>query len=278
MRDRQQFEEEGTDLRNIRGRSASQTAGGALIVNADDWGRDEETTKRILECVQLGVVSSVSGMVFMGDSARAATGAREFGIDVGLHLNFTTPFSMPGCPDKLVEHQQRLGEYLKARKFAQVIYHPGLAKSFEYVVTAQLEQFRQLYGAFPDRIDGHHHMHLCSNVLMGRLLPQGTIVRRNFSFNAGEKSLCNRWYRRVVDGVLARRHHLTDLFFSLPPMEPRDRLRKIFASARDQVVELETHPINCEEYQFLAGGEISRWTDGVQMQSFRSLRLRFLAN
>jgi hypothetical protein len=275
MRDREQFEEEGT---GPSGRSASHAAAGALIVNADDWGRDKETTERILECVQLGVVSSVSGMVFMEDSERAATVAREFGIDVGLHLNFTTPFSMPSCPNKLVEHQQRLGEYLKARKFAQVVYHPGLADSFEYVVTAQLEQFRQLYGAFPDRIDGHHHMHLCSNVLMGRLLPQGTIVRRNFSFDAGEKSICNRWYRRVVDGVLARRHHLTDFFFSLPPMDPPDRLRKIFASARDRVVELETHPINSEEYQFLAGGEIFRWTDGVQMQSFRSLRLRFLAN
>lgn len=253
--------------------NATAVGRGALIVNADDWGRDEPTTQRTLECVLRGAVSSVSAMVFMEDSERAAAVAREFGVDAGLHLNFTTPFSMPGCPDKLVEHQQRLSEYLKPRKFAQVVYHPGLANSFEYVVAAQLEQFRQLYGAFPDRIDGHHHMHLCANVLLGRLLPEGTIVRRNFSFAAGEKSLGNRWYRRVVDGVLARRHHLTDLFFSLPPLESPERLQKIFAASCDRVVELETHPVNGSEYQFLAGGEIFRWTEAAQMRSFRSLRL-----
>src|SRR6266480_4217678 len=69
---------------------------GVLIVNADDWGRDAETTARIAECVVPGGVSSVSAMVFMADSERAADTARERGIDAGLHVNFTTPFSAPG--------------------------------------------------------------------------------------------------------------------------------------------------------------------------------------
>src|SRR5438445_7602395 len=65
---------------------------GVLIINADDWGRECETTDRILDCICCGAVSSVSGMVFMEDSERAACIAREKGVDVGLHLNFTTPF------------------------------------------------------------------------------------------------------------------------------------------------------------------------------------------
>ena len=74
---------------------------GFLIVNADDWGRDAETTDRIFECVVPGAVSSVSAMVFMQDSERAAGIAREHGIEAGLHLNFTTPFSAPGTPAPL---------------------------------------------------------------------------------------------------------------------------------------------------------------------------------
>jgi len=191
---------------------------GVLIINADDWGRTAEITDRIFECALVGTVSSASAMVFMEDSARAAALARERGVDVGLHLNFTTPFSAPDCPPRLVEHQQRLHRYLRSNRLAQVVYHPGLAGSFKYVVAAQLEEFRRLYGAEPDRIDGHHHMHLCANVFLGELMPAGTLVRRNFSFAPGEKSWINRFYRKSLDRRLKRRHRLvSDLSFWMMP-------------------------------------------------------------
>src|ERR1700674_3520796 len=62
---------------------------GLLIINADDWGRDYETTARTLECALRGTISSVSAMVFMQGSEQAAAIALERGIDAGLHLNFT---------------------------------------------------------------------------------------------------------------------------------------------------------------------------------------------
>lgn len=231
---------------------------GILIINADDWGRDVATTDRILECVLRGAVSSASAMVFMEDSERAAVLSRERGVDVGLHLNFTTPFSEPVALGRFEEHHQRVSHFLLRNRLAQVVYHPGLASSFEYVVAAQLEEFRRLYGVEPYRVDGHHHMHLCANVLLGELLPTGTIARRNFSFQPGEKSGVNRLYRGLVDRMLAKRHRTTDFLFSLPPLQPAERLERIFAVAGHSVVELETHPINAEEYRFLAGGEVFR--------------------
>jgi chitin disaccharide deacetylase len=241
-------------------RSAGAQAKGVLIVNADDWGLNHETTQRISECVLLGTVSSVSAMVFMEDSERAATVAREGGIDAGLHLNLTESFSAARCPASLVQRQQELAKYLQRHRFAQAVFHPALTRSFEYVVSAQLEEFSRLYGGLPGRIDGHHHMHLCANVLLAKLLPAGTIVRRNLSFQPGEKSLHNRLYRRAVDRMLARRYRLTDFFLDLMPLEPPGRLRGIFSLARQSVVELMTHPDNPREYQFLAGGGIRRWT------------------
>jgi hypothetical protein len=239
---------------------------GLLIVNADDWGRDYETSERTLECILQGAVSSVSAMVFMGDSERAAAVAREKGIDAGLHLNLTTPFSATGVPARLIESQQRISKYLRGSRLAQTVFHPGLAGCFEYVVAAQRDEFRRLYGKEPGRVDGHHHMHLSANVLLGRLLPAGTIARRSFSRQRGEKGLAKHLYRRIVDRVLARRHRLTDFFFSLPPLDAPDRLRTIFSLANDSIVEVETHPVNLEEHRFLTGGEIFRLAAAVPVE------------
>lgn len=227
---------------------------GQLIINADDWGRNRETTDRTLECWEQQSISSVSAMVLMEDSERAAALARERGIDAGLHLNFTTPFSAPNYPAPVADHQQRIARCLLRHRFAQVLFHPTLVRSFEYVVSAQEDEFRRLYGVAPQRYDGHHHMHLCANILIQCLLPWGTAVRRNFSFEAGEKSFANRLYRELLDRALARRHRLTEFFFSLKPLEPRHRLQRIFSLGRRFVVELETHPSDMEEYRFLTGG------------------------
>src|SRR4029077_559138 len=100
---------------------------------------------------------SASAMVFMEDSERSAVIARERGIDVGLHLNFTTSFTVPQCPTPLVQRQQELARHLLRHRLAQLVFPPGLVHSFEYVVRTQLDEFRRLYQKDPDRLDGHHH-------------------------------------------------------------------------------------------------------------------------
>ena len=240
---------------------------GVLIMNADDWGRTCNTTDRTLECIWSKSVSSVSAMVFMGDSERAAKIAREHAIEAGLHLNFTTPFSAGNCPPRLRECQQKIARNLLRHRLAQVMFHPGLIHAFEYVVAAQIEEYHRLYGATPSRLDGHHHMHLCANVLFQGLLPANTIVRRSFYFEASEKSLWNRLYRWSVDRVLARRHRLADYFFSLAPLKPEDRLRRILSLSREHVVEVEAHPVNQDEYHFLTEGGIFRLAGDIRIAS-----------
>jgi hypothetical protein len=237
--------------------NAEVPSAGMLIINADDWGRDHDTTEPIRQCVVRGTVSSVSAMVFMEDSERAAAVARERGIDAGLHLNLSTSFTASNCPTKVAERQLQIASFLLRYPLARVVFHPGLVGSFEYVVAAQIDEFRRLYGTEPKRVDGHHHLHLCANVLFGGLLPAGTVVRRNFSFRRGEKSFVNRIYREGMDRVLGRNHRLVDFLFSLAPLEPADRLRRIVSLAHQHVVEVETHPVNPEEFGFLMGGQIS---------------------
>jgi hypothetical protein len=255
-------------------RSAGAISGGHLIVNADDWGRDQENTERTFECVCHGTVSSVSAMVFMEDSERAAGMACEHGIDSGLHLNFTKTFSAASCPTRLLEHQHSVAAFLTRHPIARGVYNPRLAHSFEYLVAAQREEFVRLYGAEPNRIDGHHHMHLSANVLLGRLLPSGTIVRRHFSHESGEKALRHFIFRRITDALLISRHRVVDFLFSLPPFEPPARLQRIFSLACQFVVEVETHPVDTEEYRFLTGGEIFRWARDCPIARRFELTLR----
>jgi predicted glycoside hydrolase/deacetylase ChbG (UPF0249 family) len=244
---------------------------GTLIINADDWGLERKTTDGIADCVARKSVSAVSAMVFMQDSVRAAEIARERGVDAGLHLNFTSSFSAPNASVALLEHQCRLTRFLRRHALARTIFQPGLVRSFDYVVAAQLDEFRRTYGREPDRIDGHHHMHLCANVLRQQLLPEGILVRRNFSFRPGEKSWLNRQYRGAIDRRLAKRHVLVDFLFPLLPIEPATHHERIFALAHHSVVEVETHPSNLDEYRFLTGEEVFRRAGGLPIAGFGGL-------
>src|SRR6266702_4208081 len=235
--------------------SSSERIRATVIVNADDWGRSAETTDRILDCIQRGVVSSTSAMVFMEDSERAASIALEHGVDTALHLNLTTPFSAPHSNARLIEHQRKLCRFLKSNRLAPAVYNPWVAASFEYVVKSQLDEFGRLYGTLPARVDGHHHVHLSANVMFQRLLPRGAILRRNLSFSPREKGLLNFMFRSAQNRILSRQHPMADLFFDIAPLEPA-RLRKIIGLAHHFTVELETHPARPEEYNFLVEGGI----------------------
>jgi len=156
-----------------------------LIVNADDWGRCREATDRSLACYQNGRISSASVMVFMEDSVRAAGLAREAGIDVGLHLNFSEEFTGPNVPADIGRSHAKIRRFLKSSKYALLLYHPFLQREFRSVVQAQLQEYATLFGEAPSHIDGHQHMHLCSNMLLQELIPSGSRVRRSFSFRRG---------------------------------------------------------------------------------------------
>ena len=162
---------------------------GSLVINADDWGQDEYTTKRIFSCVRAGTVTSVSAMVFMEGSVSGAETARAANVDAGLHINLTTPFTAPRCPTALRDRQSRIAECLRAHRWARTVFHPLLTAAFDYVVKAQLEEFQRLYGSAPVRLDGHHHMHLCTNVLLQRLLPEGTRSAEIFRLAPAKKAL-----------------------------------------------------------------------------------------
>jgi len=226
-----------------------------LIINADDWGRSVGETDAALRCYEDGRITSVSAMVFMDDSQRAADLAKENGIDVGLHLNLTESFTASSCPPLLQRSHERIARFLRSAKYSQLLYNPFLRKEISCSYDAQAAEFERLYGKRPSHIDGHHHMHLCGNMLWSSAIPAGTKMRRNFSFWPGEKSWLNRAYRALIDHRLARKYRLPDYFFCLSQSIQENKLGRVEVLARSSNVELMTHPIVPMESEFLMGHE-----------------------
>src|SRR6266550_503295 len=148
-----------------------------LIINADDWGRSVAETDAALRCYKGGRITSVSAMVFMEDSERAADLAKENDLDVGLHLNFTDKFTANHYPGTLGNYHSKIVRFLRRSKYSQLLYNPFLRKEFVYSYEAQIGEFARLYSKPPSHIDGHHHMHLCANVLLSNVIPTGMKVR-----------------------------------------------------------------------------------------------------
>jgi predicted glycoside hydrolase/deacetylase ChbG (UPF0249 family) len=226
-----------------------------LIINADDWGRSAAETDAALRCYRQGRITTVSAMVFMQDSERAAELARGNDLDTGLHLNFSEEFSGDNCSERLKGCHSRIIRFLKRHKYAQLVYNPLLRKAFSYSYEAQAEEFVRLFGKSPSHIDGHHHMHLCTNVLLSKVIPAGMKMRRNFSFWPGEKSSLNRAYRALVDRWLARRYQLADYFFDLTQCIQEKKLDRVAALAKLSTVELMTHPVAPRESEYLMSDE-----------------------
>ena len=221
-----------------------------LFVNADDWGWMEQTTDRILTCYRQGRISAVSAMMFMEDSERAQNLAQQNGLQVGLHLNLTHDFTGESVSAKLRDKHSSVADYLNARKVNQIIYNPLLRSAFDYVFQAQWDEFCRLHGDEPTRLDGHHHMHLCINILASGKLPKGIKVRRNFTFGPGEKEPFNRLYRYLVDQWLKSRFQCTDYFFSMAPIN-EGRLKRLVLMSKSSDVEIMVHPGVEKEYRYL---------------------------
>jgi chitin disaccharide deacetylase len=242
-----------------------------LIVNADDWGRSREETDVTLPFCLAKRITSVSAMVYMRDSARAAELALRAGLDVGLHVNLTQRFDQDHVPAGLLADHHKVATFLSRNRYAQLLYHPALRRHFRNVYEAQAAEFERLYAIRPSHIDGHRHMHLSSNMLVDGIIPRGQRVRRSFSFWPGEKSAFNRAYRRLVDWRVSGRYRTTDYFFVLSQYSQPERLRCLSMLARGATIELMTHPAVPAEHAFLASEHFGAFLDELELGTFASI-------
>lgn len=244
---------------------------GLLIVNADDYGAAGPTTDAVLECFDRGAVSSASTMVWMQDSERAATIARERRLPIGLHLNLTMPFDGPQTPDDVAQRQRRLTEKLGRRVgLTRWAYRPLLRGEIDSAISDQLTRFRDLYGGEPTHLDGHNHVHLSPNVLLSKALARGLKVRNSHDFS-GALGDSPKIVRR---SLIRRRFATTDSFFSIRSIHPAfggAGLEEALGLARERSVEVMVHPHWEDEFELLTSDEWKKAIAGLRLGSFEDL-------
>jgi predicted glycoside hydrolase/deacetylase ChbG (UPF0249 family) len=242
-----------------------------LIINADDLGRTREETDSALTCHREGRITSATAMMFMDDSERAAELAREQSLTVGLHLNLSQQYHRPPSSRIATEAHNRIVKFMRSSKYAVLFYHPGLRNDFKTVFESQWNEFLRIFGKPPSHMDGHQHRHLCANVLFSDVIPPGQKVRKNFSFFPGQKTALNRFYRRYIDSRLARRYFVSDYFFGLPQCISSDMLGRVHELARSAKVELMTHPVKTDEFNFLMSDAWLKLLNGLEIGNYSSV-------
>lgn len=122
----------------------------SIIICADDFAFSEGVTLGIVQLARLGRVTATSAMVLSPRWARDASRLHDLRgrIDVGLHLDWTSPLAVAAG------HGLSLGHAIRR----------SLAGGFRReevtgVIERQLDAFEAQWGTPPDHIDGHQHVH-----------------------------------------------------------------------------------------------------------------------
>jgi predicted glycoside hydrolase/deacetylase ChbG (UPF0249 family) len=252
-------------------------AQGFVIVNADEWGLSGLVTDAILDCLQAGAITSISAMVWMPDSERAASLAREQSVPSGLHLNLDAGFADAGAPRSVRSAQERVIPWFTSPRrhhIGSFNASPAFRRSLDTSIESQLEEFRLRYGRDPTHVDGHHHVHLAWNVLTSRAIPDGMAMRTTRRMDAASVPL--RALRSLREGWLRHRFRSTDYFYDLrwlalangrPGSANLDLLRR----TGSHTVEVMAHPVAQDELGVLRSETWSALIGSVPTGSFADL-------
>lgn len=129
-----------------------------VCVCADDYALSPGVSRGILQAVVAGRISATSAMANRRDWPRAAAALKPVAgkIAVGLHLNLTLGAPLTNAP------QLAPNGSLPSIK-ALMRAAPSRAE-LEAEICAQLDAFGREWGAVPDYVDGHQHVHVIAPV------------------------------------------------------------------------------------------------------------------
>ncbi len=118
-----------------------------LTLCADDFAQSPAISRGILELADAGRLTATSVFSLSSHWPEVAHDlkSRHAQLEVGLHLNLTEPFDAAARP---------LNHWL-LRSPAGWIDRAAIRASFEQ----QLSRFTEAWGALPDYLDGHQHVH-----------------------------------------------------------------------------------------------------------------------
>lgn len=162
-----------------------------VIVNADDFGKDENATMAIIDSFGQGYITQTTLMVNMPWCEKAVDLAKEKRVEdkVGLHLTLTEGRPLSTEISKCERFCDKNGNFTRNGVWSKT-WVPFTAKeswALEIELRAQIEKF--LSFNLPMRhCDGHHHVHI--------LLPVFYVLKKllyEYDFSSVRKSVDSPW-------------------------------------------------------------------------------------
>ena len=252
-----------------------------LIINADDFGWDEETTENTIGLFENGMLTSATIMTDRPGTEQALAYARENRnrFSFGLHFNI------------IDEHPSSIGRagsltYPESNLFKQsnlLRKDALLLKLNRYDIQKELDyQLSILYdsGIEVSHVDSHGHMHKFPQIINAMRptlkryriqtvrIPQNLYQKKNF-----KKVLINHLFRPFFYGF----NH-TDFFFMLETHDDEKWFEKFLTALPHGITELGIHPGMEEEWRKTETTPVKE-TDpdrlkkmGINLQNFNFLK------
>ncbi len=233
-------------------------SGPKIIVNADDFGWDENRTRAILEAYEKGLIHTTTAMANMPWFDKAIEMACGTGLEehIGLHLCLTEGHPLTDRIKNFPRFCDKDGNFnasfhVRASTRLSITKDESLAVAEE--ATAQMEKFCSKNLPWK-HLDSHHHSHTdwsIARVVMPIAKKMGfTSVRRTRNLGAG-MGVVNRVYKLFFDVYLKRQIGFEADFFGSYQDVVADK-----AKLKDcHVIEMMVHPMYKDGTELSMGGQ-----------------------
>lgn len=247
-----------------------------LVVNADDYGLNENQTEAIIKSFEEGIITSATVVVTESEFRRAILRAREEKVfdKIGLHLNLTQ-----GMP--LTEPIKRCNRFCNPDGMFNKRFHNSLlgrlilTRQEHHAVSLEVEAQMRAYvdAGFPlMHFDSHHHSHTDISIAhialpMARKMGFRSVrLSRNIPWSG--LGLSKRVYKMYFNRYALRQGFVcTDYFGGVSDFDGTIENLPVDCS-----VELMVHPNFQRDGQFDMSGELMDW--GVPMSKVKEILSR----
>ena len=257
-----------------------------LIVNADDFGLDDETTAETIRCFDAGVISSATIMAGFPGTACAIEYAKahpQFSFGVHFYIVDETPLSRPEDIPSIID--PKTGKLWTTRQFI-VRNFLGLVKVEDLVreMSAQYDALAKT-GLKISHVDGHGHNHrLPQSIRALEALKKARgidvlRVRRCQDFPPASLGLLSRLINGPMQGRLSKAgFRMTDHFAMMCGKTDDPKwFSRLVASLPDGVTEIGIHPGRREKWRevdsrdCLENGLAAYASNGITLVNYNDL-------
>lgn len=235
-----------------------------IIINADDYGIDENRTKAIAKCLCDGTVTNTTLMVNMPYAEQAVALAKQHGFmdRIGLHVNLIEGLPLTqairSLPDFCDENGYFLGP-VHERSFYKfkkqfVPFGPKKRRIIAEEVTAQFERFLS-FGFKPGHFDSHNYVH-CNLDLIPIIFP----IAKRFGFTTSRRSRTIARFRHGFSKIILAMQYRRMQQFGLRQTKHFgsfvDVKRELNGLQHGDSVEMMVHPMYLKDGEMDLNGEM----------------------